>query len=130
LGPWLERPTDADLAVVAEIVAGTAPFSFKLAEIVTFPDGLVYLDPEPSEPFAALTSRLADAFPACPPYGGAFASVVPHLTLDQLSADISVASVRASLGAAIPTLAHADRLDLQWWENDRCHLMGSWSLGG
>ncbi len=46
-----------------------------------FPANVVYLAPDPAEPFVALTEALAAAFPDCPPYGGAFDEPVPHLTI-------------------------------------------------
>ena len=43
--------------------------------------GVVWLAPEPAEPFIALTELLAAAFPDHPPYEGAHDEIVPHLTL-------------------------------------------------
>ena len=42
---------------------------------------VLWLGPEPVEPFIDLTERLAAAFPDHPPYEGAHADIVPHLTL-------------------------------------------------
>ena len=47
----------------------------------SFPDGVLYLAPEPAEPFGALTEAFAAAWPEYPPYGGSFTDVVPHLTV-------------------------------------------------
>lgn len=60
-------------------------FSFKLALVGRFPSA-TYLVPEPAAPFVALTESLAREFPAYPPYGGQFSSVVPHLTVAHGSA--------------------------------------------
>lgn len=130
LGPWLTTPTPRDLARVAEIAARTPAFDYVLTDLCTFPDGIAYLDPEPAAPFTALTDHLIATFPQCPPYGGAFGTVVPHLTVDQVRDEVTLESVRASLGGLIPTRSRATRIDLQWWENDNCHVMGSWELGG
>ena len=43
--------------------------------------GLLYLRPEPEEPFVALTEALVEAFPAFLPYGGEFEEIVPHATV-------------------------------------------------
>lgn len=128
LGPWITDPTTADLARVGEIASRTEAFEFSLADVAAFPDGLLYLAPTPAAPFSELTTELATAFPDYPPYGGAFGSVVPHLTLDQTSETVSASSVRASLGAILPATAQATRIDLQWWENHNCHVMASWPL--
>lgn len=128
LGPWIAEPSTDDLARVASIAARAPAFDFSLVELGVFPDGIIYLNPCPDQPFTALTAHLAAAFPDYPPYGGLFASVVPHLTLDQASEAVSVDSVRASLGNLIPVSARATRIDLQWWENNNCHVMASWPL--
>lgn len=77
-------PADAiDTALevaVGEVVAGLPPFAFRLAGVGTFP-GVLYLAPEPAQPFRDLTNALWSAWPQFPPYGGAFDDVVPHLTV-------------------------------------------------
>lgn len=129
LGPWLADPSLEALAVVAEIVAGTAPFAFDLARIATFPNGIVHLVPEPDGPFRALTARLVEAFPECPPYAGQF-GVAPHLTLDARSASVCEDSTRALLGDLLPVRCRADRLDLAWYAAGDCRLLHRWPLGG
>jgi 2'-5' RNA ligase superfamily protein len=44
-------------------------------------ENVLYLVPDPEEPFVAITDALAYAFPEHPPYGGVFAEVIPHLTV-------------------------------------------------
>ncbi len=82
LGPFLPEVDDEAAATVAAIVAETPAFTFTLERIATFPNGIIHLVPEPDAGFRELTSRLAAAFPQCPPYAGRFADVRPHLTLD------------------------------------------------
>ena len=65
---------------LAEVAAGVDPFEVRFARVGRFP-GAIYLVPEPSAPFAALTAAIVDCFPDYPPYEGAFDEVVPHLTL-------------------------------------------------
>lgn len=65
-----------------------------LAGAACFP-ATAYLAPEPAAPFIDLTERLMHHFPAYPPFGGEFASVIPHLTV-------------AHGDAALAELAHAD----------------------
>lgn len=129
LAPWLPHPTAADTAAVAAVAAETPAFEVKLADLGVFPDGVVHLRPEPDAPLRRLTSRLAVAFPDVPPYGGRYDDVVPHLTLDRLSADVTVESVRARIAHVVPTTVEVDRLDLQWWANDDCRLLASFPLG-
>ena len=74
------------------------------------------------EPFAQLTARLVAAFPQCPPYGGAFPQPVPHLTLDRRCATVDPVTVRAAVSGLVPAQGRAERVDLQWWDNDDCHV--------
>jgi 2'-5' RNA ligase len=71
------------LAGVAEIMRAFEPFEFALTQPCRFGtrDVVLWLAPEPSAPFVALTAALVRAFPAYQPYEGAFDEVVPHLTV-------------------------------------------------
>jgi 2'-5' RNA ligase len=129
LGPWLAEPSRADLDAVARIMAATDPFETTLARVETFPDGLIYLRPDPDEPFRALTAALVEAFPHCPPYAGAFPDPVPHMTLDRRAEGITPESVEHDLRHLLPTRIVVDRVDLQWWANHHCHVRESWKLG-
>ncbi|WP_127480307.1 2'-5' RNA ligase family protein [Nocardioides pantholopis] len=137
LGPFLADPDEEDLALVAKVAASVEPFDFVLDRLATFPDGIIHLAPEPDAPFRELTRRLVEAFPQCPPYGGAFGrveDVVPHLTLDAASnapgAAVTQASTRRLLGDLVPARCRAERLDLAWYEPHRCRVLASWPLGG
>jgi hypothetical protein len=130
LAPFLTAPEPEALEVAAGIVASTAPIAFTLHRLETFPNGVIYLAPEPDDPFRALTERFVAAFPQCPPYGGAFPEIIPHVTLDQTSAEVSVESTRSRLGDAVPVACVADRVDLAWYEPHRSRVLTSWRLGG
>ena len=65
---------------VEEIVELEPTFPFALRAVGRWPN-VVYLVPEPDEPFRRLTNALAAAFPDYPPYEGAHAEVIPHLTV-------------------------------------------------
>jgi 2'-5' RNA ligase len=71
----------AVLAAVREAVASVPRFEAVLSRVAWFGDEVVYLAPSPPEPLWALTAALWARFPQCPPYGGVFADVVPHLTV-------------------------------------------------
>ncbi|MGA9531794.1 MAG: 2'-5' RNA ligase family protein [Anaerolineales bacterium] len=76
------EPSQQRLAELARLVGGSDPFPFNLTRLARFPD-VVYLEPEPAEPFVALIERVADRFPDSPPFGGEFKTIVPHLTVAQ-----------------------------------------------
>ena len=73
---------------------------------------MLWLDPEPADPFRSLTAAVWAAFPQHPPYGGAYDEVVPHLTVaERRSGDL--AAMRAAESAVqqgLPLTAHIDRL--------------------
>lgn len=54
---------------LAEIVAGTPAFDLVLARTARFPE-LLYLEPEPAKPFAALTAAVAAEWPSTSPTSG------------------------------------------------------------
>jgi hypothetical protein len=128
LGPFLDDPSEADLALVGDIARRTPAFDFTLDRLREFPDGLIYLAPDPDAPFRELTRELIAAFPQCPPYGGAYPEPVPHLTLDQRADGIDLASVRAALGDALPARCRADRLVLARYANHDCRVLAEWKL--
>jgi 2'-5' RNA ligase len=65
---------------VAAIVATERSFSFALARMERWPS-VVWLAPEPDEPFRRLTAALHAEFPDYPPYAGVHEEVIPHLTI-------------------------------------------------
>jgi 2'-5' RNA ligase superfamily len=75
------RPGQITLAVIdkaAAAVASVQGFDCRFAGTGWFGDQAVWLAPEPAGPFRALTAAVHAAFPQCPPFGGAFAEVIPH----------------------------------------------------
>lgn len=84
--PFIPPPAMTDEAVdaVRHVLTRFSAFRFRLTKLERFPEGAVYLAPEPAEPFVRLTTELVDRFPAYPAYGGAYADVIPHLTVAQL----------------------------------------------
>jgi hypothetical protein len=128
LGPFLDEPSDADLALVGQVAGRTPAFDFILDRLGEFADGIIHLLPDPDAPFRALTRGLIEAFPQCPPYGGDIPEPVPHLTLDQRAGGIDQATVRASLGDALPARCRADRLALHRYANHDCRVLAEWKL--
>jgi 2'-5' RNA ligase superfamily len=96
-------------------------FTFVLGELRRFPATL-YLAPEPSEPFAAMSEALADRYPDCEPHVHAFGEVVPHLTVAEGSAELMdeaeseiqpVLPIRASCESAL-LLVETDERPTHW----------------
>jgi len=100
-------PHEIDAAVVGslrECFVAFAPFSFSLGTARRFP-GVLYLAPEPDEPFRQLTLAIWRRYPETPPYAGRHTDIVPHLCvaqnsdeqlLDQIAMDIEAKLEEAS----------------------------------
>ncbi|HEY5488747.1 MAG TPA: 2'-5' RNA ligase family protein [Candidatus Limnocylindrales bacterium] len=95
---------------VEEIIAAEPAFPLVLASIARFPN-VVYLEPDPTEPFRRLTRALAAAFPNYPPYEGVYDAVVPHLTV---AADVPDDYLDAAAHALPPTLPIRDVVREAW----------------
>ena len=82
LFPFLhpDRVDDGVDTALREIVAGVEPFEVRFARIGRFPS-TTWLEPEPAGPFVRLTEAIVAQWPDHPPYEGAFAEVVHHLTV-------------------------------------------------
>lgn len=100
LYPFLDPDalTEDVLGELRSLFAAVEPFEFALVSVGDFP-GVVYLRPDPDEPFVRLTAAVATLWPDLPPYGGAFERTVPHLTVahDAATPDAVTASLAASL---------------------------------
>ncbi len=81
--------TGKTLSALADIFRSQPSFEFTLAGVCGFP-GVVYLDPDPGEPFLTLTRALVQRFPETPPYRGEVPDPLPHLTVahDPLASDL------------------------------------------
>lgn len=86
---------------IEQIVGNEPAFSFTLGSVGRWPN-VVYLTPEPAEPFRRLTRVLAEAFPDYPPYQGAHDDVVPHLTIAQDVPDDYYAAAEHALPGMLP----------------------------
>jgi 2'-5' RNA ligase len=100
LFPFMDpgRITDAVLRQAQQALAGVPAFGFSLATVARFA-ATAYLAPEPAGPFIALTQSLAHQFPAYPPFGGAHADIVPHLSVANGDAHEADAAERALVAA-------------------------------
>ncbi|MBA2462502.1 MAG: 2'-5' RNA ligase family protein, partial [Actinobacteria bacterium] len=72
-----------DLDRLATIVKRFHRFDVTLGALRYFEgaNAVLYLAPEPSNPFVRMVAALVDAFPACPPYGSAHPDPIPHITV-------------------------------------------------
>jgi 2'-5' RNA ligase len=89
-------PAPSDVNAIAEVLVAFVAFDVVFARLERFP-GTLWLAPEPAEPFRRVIEALVRRFPEQRPYDGAFAEVVPHLTVAQSRFEEAVASVEPSL---------------------------------
>jgi hypothetical protein len=78
------KPADVTRDVLAGLSAAArrvSAFECRFEHTRWFGEEVLWLDPEPAEPFRRLTTITWQAFPDFPPYGGQFEEVIPHLTI-------------------------------------------------
>jgi len=100
---------DPTLAGLAELIGAVAPFRFSLGRIERFPGDVVFVAPQPAEPFVALTTAVWNRWPDHAPYGGAFPTIVPHLTVMQ---GAEPQGWRARITPLLPVQAEATEVEL------------------
>lgn len=89
LYPWRPAPLDDDdFDALARALAGVPPLRLRIGTVQRFDvDRLLYLAVEPFDALQMLMRRVADAFPETPPYGGAIADPIPHVTVRRCTDD-------------------------------------------
>jgi 2'-5' RNA ligase len=114
-------PTAIDSEIIDElgaILRGVEPFSFQLVSIARFPE-VVYLVPEPGEPFVRLTAAIATRWPDTPPYEGTFDRVIPHLTVAHTDDPATISDIHRRLGPSLPITGRAHEARLLTSRNGR-----------
>jgi 2'-5' RNA ligase len=130
-------PDEVGGAVLDELRRGFArfaPFRFALAQIHRFPAEVLYLAPEPDEPFRRLTLAIWDWYPETPPYVGKWPDVVPHLSVASLADEqqldrIADEFAQASRGI-LPIRAAATDVALMDNRSGRWQVRATFGLGG
>ena len=96
------------------------PFGFTLGGPSSFGDQVLWLAPDPADPFVGMTEALADTF-GLKPYGGAYDDITPHLTTVDRSSGARVETLdeaRAALTGSLPITARADEAWLMVQHDD------------
>jgi 2'-5' RNA ligase len=97
-------PAPRDVEAVAEVMFEFDAFDVVFERLELFP-GTLWLAPEPAQPFARMIAALLERFPDFPPYGGAFSTIVPHLTVAQSEFD----EAASTLEPWLPLSTRAER---------------------
>jgi len=119
-------PAEIDATVIGRLQSGFAnfaPITFTLATAHRFP-GVLYLAPDPAEPFRALTRAISTWYPETPPYGGRWPDIVPHLSvasvadeheLDRIAAEFAQArSGLLPIKATVNEVSLLEQRELRW----------------
>ena len=101
---------DALVERLASAVRRTPAFDCVFRGCRWFDEDVVWLAPEPAEPFRELTRAVFAEFPDHPPYEGQFEDLAPHLTVGQQPFG-SLAELRAAEADVAPLLPVATRVD-------------------
>ena len=124
--------SDQVLAVLRELFQAVPGFVVSFTTTRRFPNGL-YLAPEPAEPFQRLTELVFGRFPDAPPYGGAYAEVIPHLTVAELDdaqrLDEVDAAFRESASGKLPICTAVQAITLMENSGGRWHVHSHFALG-
>jgi hypothetical protein len=106
---------DTTIDGIRRVLDQITPFEFRLTEVAEFHD-VVWLRPDPVQPFRDLTAALWKQFPDHPPYLGRFEDVQPHLTVAMTEGGLKHeqlrAAIRSDLSQHLPIEAHAEALSV------------------
>jgi 2'-5' RNA ligase len=124
---------DIVLGRLRDCFACLEPIQFSLGKIRRFPIEVLYLAPEPDQPFRQLTSSIWNLFPETPPYRGKWPDIIPHLSLAQLANGQQLLAIeedfaRASRGK-LPIRAVASKVTLMDNRSGRWRVRATFSLG-
>jgi 2'-5' RNA ligase len=106
-------PAQLDSEVIAKVRRVAAPWTSvatTFREVRWFDHRVVYLAPESADWFRRATAALVAAFPQCPPYGGVYADVIPHLTIGEGDDLDALTAAAAAIAPELPLEAAVDRV--------------------
>lgn len=128
--PFLPARSLADReGSIAAFAADSEPFSYSLTRVGGFP-GVHYLAPEPADRFVDMTERVMARWPGCRPYGGAFDSIVPHVTVafgDEPPADLGLLQAKLPITTSATELWLLEQTAQGWQTRARYPFGGDWS---
>jgi 2'-5' RNA ligase len=101
--------TEANVNALAVLLSGEERFEFSLTRVREFDQGVVYLEPEPAEPFILLTRKIGDLFDLLP-FGGEFGdTAVPHLTVTTPESGMTRQQIAAHFEPVLPIRTTANQ---------------------
>lgn len=107
-----EALSDTLITTLAAVVRSVRAFDVCFGRTRWFGQDVLWLDPEPAQPFRELTAAVWRAFPQHPPYGGAYADVIPHLTIaERRLADLpTLLAVERAVQSGLPLATRIEKV--------------------
>jgi 2'-5' RNA ligase len=114
-----------------DVLARFASIEVTLAATGYFegPPSVLYLDPDPVEPFREMTEALVREFPGHPPYGRRGATIVPHLTVATRLPREELGAIEAEVVVALPIAARTREAWLMEYAHATWRLRSRFALG-
>lgn len=119
--PFLPRQQlgeDGALPALRELCAAIDGFDVTFARTARFPH-VLYLAPEPAEPFIALTHALTARWPELKPYASREKQVIPHLTVTTSRPPKVFHQVEEALRPLLPVRVQVDAAQLYLFDGRR-----------
>ncbi|MEJ5868020.1 2'-5' RNA ligase family protein [Pseudokineococcus sp. 5B2Z-1] len=122
-------PDDVDDQVLARLAAAVrtvAAFDVAFTRTAWFGRDVLWLAPEPAQPFRDVIAAVVRAFPDYPPYAGVFDGSAPHLTIghSRLGSQGALERAEADVVTTLPVHARVERVHLLVGAD----APGSWSV--
>lgn len=121
------------LDTLRDCFSKSMPFEFRLPTIKRFPGEVLYLAPEPEEPFRQLTLAIWRCYPETPPYGGRHSTVVPYLTAAHFVGEQGLGEIAREFEQAVqgclPIQGHAAGAALMDTRSGRWEINTTFRLG-
>lgn len=118
----IDRLDDAVHRRLTALAGAVTPFDFELLRSGRFP-GILWLAPEPAEPFERLSAALTTLWPELPPYGGIHADIVTHATVLRHDDEDALDRMQALIDPLLPLRAGGEEMWLVV-----VHEPGSWTV--
>ena len=109
------------------------PIPFSFGTIRRFANEVLYLAPEPDEPFRQLTLSIWNLFPETPPYRGKWPDIVPHLSVAWVTDEAQLTAIADDFAKAtqgkLPIHAIASKVALMEKRSGLWRVRALFSLG-
>jgi 2'-5' RNA ligase superfamily len=115
-----------------EIFGSIPAFACRFAEARLLPGGdVLYLAPDPDEPFRAMIRAVTAAFPEHPPYEGRvpLEAITPHLTVSDGADPETMERIAAAIRPRLPIVQHVDAVHLMTLDGPAWTTHGTYRLG-